>query len=1436
MYFFKFGSETMCVDATRDDGSLGRLVNDGVNGSDNCSMRMVAKEGKPYLALFASRNIGIGEELRYDYGVTDLPWRTSDKPKLPGQNDQHGTRAKNKNHQSSRSKTQMPRTPTGQHVNTVTNSSRERESEHSLENNSQNSYNGKDSSNVLEKNDNIAQSSGEVIINEQVEKIENTKGSAASESVCLLINNETHEICDVVKESNEQPSSCSDGHEPPVSVHELSCDDLEINEIEALNVHTEASAISAEQQLTDIILDAEVGAIMTQPSNGSAEPHPICLVINTTELSDIPSAEAQIPNDVRPGKDLDGSEYEMLDTNTPRDITQVDKTLLLAEEEIDIRENPKGSSTPVLTRQNRIQVDKIQSHPEPIIPLLPNEFRGNSVIQPDSAQIGEDTENTQEPRPKEYAELLPISPTIFMDQRLPISPTIFMDQRLHSDNLSLNLSESEYGMMKFENEQDTDENNHSPNESSQDSSSQENETCENTEEVRSKPYSESGELEKRNEQEGLDNQDIFRCGDCKLSFFKIDDFLQHKKSELQCKKQNSVERRNGPEPPANEKEKASTSETACSSASAGKKKTTKMKTKSTESKYPSVTVPVYQRKSDGARTYDRRHSCYFCGALDSKVSRHWGKAHKDEMEVAKIQAISDKAHKDKEKERLRHMGDFSHNIKVLQKGEGSLIVSRRPSVARNAEEYLPCIYCLAFLHQDECWRHVKTCIFNDRGKNSDASAEDNDCLLESEAEEENHTDKTTSETNRSHSMKVQCRIFLEGATRANEPLFSQDIVTLREAVISRMRHGPIKSAVEKDFMILKFGSILLNRLGRNKHYIISQRMRQLARFLIAFRDSVKKNISLTEIIDGCYFDDAVNVTKELCSVSEDTTMSGVPLLGTPSLGLHLGHSLKRCGLIKRGMGLRKKDRDIDEQSRTFLKLFNAEWTQSISTQALQSLKERRYNATEILPLTSDLLSFKNYLQQQLATSVQDLQDHQSSCSWRRLSEVLFCLVTLFNKRRGGEVAKMNLSCFVDRPKWNALANEEIVNSLSPLEVQLMKSLDMVQLPGKRNRRVPLLLKLEWVTAMDLLVRNRETCNVVNNVYFFGQPCKTNHLAPWKVLNQTAVAAGCLRPELISTTRLRKYTATVTQILGLTPGEVEWLSNHMGHTVDIHKEAYRLHESTIEMAKVSKLLLAIDQGVVGNFSGKSLDEIDIDNIPRTAFDEEDDVDWDEDDGECSEHASDSNGMVKKTKNKRRKRKNSDGEEGVDGPHADDSVAKGRPKKRKLKKKLTGIQGKPRKSNKLPPDDSPDRSPDSLPRRTARKGKKIRNIEPNSDEHNDSTMDSNYKASSSSSSSECDSGNDSMEMPRKKGKATVRGKTQRVRWTKEELTALELGFKRHLLNKRIPRQNDISRVVGNFPVLRSRTDAQIKSRVQHMIKSDSNARNALLKKSKEKMGNI
>jgi len=64
-------------------------------------------------------------------------------------------------------------------------------------------------------------------------------------------------------------------------------------------------------------------------------------------------------------------------------------------------------------------------------------------------------------------------------------------------------------------------------------------------------------------------------------------------------------------------------------------------------------------------------------------------------------------------------------------------------------------------------------------------------------------------------------------------------------------------------------------------------------------------------------------------------------------------------------------------------------------------------------------------------------------------------------------------------------------------------------------------------------------------------------------------------------------------MGLPSGELEWLCNHLGHTVQVHKDCYRLHESTVEMAKVSKVLLAIESGVASKFQGKSIDEIDLD---------------------------------------------------------------------------------------------------------------------------------------------------------------------------------------------------------------------------------------------------
>lgn len=78
MYYFQYLCKTYCVDATRESGRLGRLINHSKNG--NCQTKLHDIGGVPHLILVASRDIEEGEELLYDYGdrsrasIAAHPW------------------------------------------------------------------------------------------------------------------------------------------------------------------------------------------------------------------------------------------------------------------------------------------------------------------------------------------------------------------------------------------------------------------------------------------------------------------------------------------------------------------------------------------------------------------------------------------------------------------------------------------------------------------------------------------------------------------------------------------------------------------------------------------------------------------------------------------------------------------------------------------------------------------------------------------------------------------------------------------------------------------------------------------------------------------------------------------------------------------------------------------------------------------------------------------------------------------------------------------------------------------------------------------------------------------------------------------------------------------------------------------------------------------
>ena len=123
-------------------------------------------------------------------------------------------------------------------------------------------------------------------------------------------------------------------------------------------------------------------------------------------------------------------------------------------------------------------------------------------------------------------------------------------------------------------------------------------------------------------------------------------------------------------------------------------------------------------------------------------------------------------------------------------------------------------------------------------------------------------------------------------------------------------------------------------------------------------------------------------------------------------------------------------------------------------------------------------------------------------------------------------------------------------------------------------------------SIGLLIKTRKAVGIPDaNMYVFAIAGRQSldHIRGWDCLRQFALEYDLplSNPDVIMSTKLQKYIATISQVLSL-----NWLSRHLGHDVRVHREFYRIHESTIEIAKVSKLLLAVDGGKTSKGGKKS----------------------------------------------------------------------------------------------------------------------------------------------------------------------------------------------------------------------------------------------------------
>ena len=162
----------------------------------------------------------------------------------------------------------------------------------------------------------------------------------------------------------------------------------------------------------------------------------------------------------------------------------------------------------------------------------------------------------------------------------------------------------------------------------------------------------------------------------------------------------------------------------------------------------------------------------------------------------------------------------------------------------------------------------------------------------------------------------------------------------------------------------------------------------------------------------------------------------------------------------------------------------------------------------------------------------------------------------------------------------------------------MYRVDRVEIRGKRGRKVTVILTEDVRESIALLNITCSEVGIANdNLHVFVRPTKQSlgHIRACKCLKKLATECDppLSNPKGVTSTKLRKYIATISQVLALNEIEVDWLARHLGHDIRVHRDFYRLQHSTIELAKVSKILLAVDTGKAHKWAGKSLPEINID---------------------------------------------------------------------------------------------------------------------------------------------------------------------------------------------------------------------------------------------------
>ncbi|KAL6484182.1 hypothetical protein MHYP_G00062270 [Metynnis hypsauchen] len=543
------------------------------------------------------------------------------------------------------------------------------------------------------------------------------------------------------------------------------------------------------------------------------------------------------------------------------------------------------------------------------------------------------------------------------------------------------------------------------------------------------------------------------------------------------------------------------------------------------------------------------------------MARHLERIHKNELEVARALSFS-KGSKERRihLDLLRNKGNHVHNTNVLKAGKGELVPCQRTTKNEDVKNYMHCVNCQGLFRRKALWRHMSRCKLAKK------------C--------------TTTKPGKSRAQAL-CAYAQPVSEGVNKKLWK---------LISDMNQDEVTQTVKSDTCIIKFGEHLYNKMGsdKTKHEYIRQKMREASRLLLHARKAGKLQ-RIKDFFVPANFNHVIQAVKDTCGFKEDDHVFKVP-----SLALKLGHSLKKMADLVECEAMIGEEDDVVQNVKKFKHLHSTKWNESVSASALKTLHESKWNRPELLPFTEDVKKMHLHLDANRKDYQSKLASEKTQKNWSDLAKVTLCEVILFNRRRAGEVSKMRLNSYVLRDTSDL--HSDVADALSEVEKKLCEHFQRIEIRGKRDRKVPILLTPDMVTSMELLVKNRRACGVTDeNLFMFARPEAETYFRGSDCIRKFASECGAKHPKTLSSTKLRKHVSTLSKVLNLKDTEMDQLADFLGHDIRVHRKFYRLPEGTLQLAKISKVLMALEQGRMSEFKGRNLEDITIEPNEKVNLD-------------------------------------------------------------------------------------------------------------------------------------------------------------------------------------------------------------------------------------------